>query len=57
MDRGWPLPVDDPLAFHHLHVQALCRATLGDRVGVGVLEQLAFGAHEPSGWTGLNDAL
>ena len=25
----WALPVDDPLSFHHLHIQALCRATMG----------------------------
>ncbi len=52
----WTLPVEDPLAVSHLHVQALCRATMGDRVGVGVLEQLAIGPHAPSGWRALNDA-
>lgn len=52
----WSLPVADPVAFHHLHVQALCRATMGDRVGIGVLEQLALGPHAPSRWSGLNDA-
>ena len=51
----WALPVEDPLAFHHLHIQALCRATMGDKVGVGVLEQLVFGPHSPSGFTQLND--
>ena len=44
----WALPVEDPLAFHHLHIQALCRATMGDKVGIGVLEQLVFGPHSPS---------
>ena len=49
------LPVEDPLAFHHLHIQALCRATMGDKVGIGVLEQLVFGPHSPSGFAQLND--
>lgn len=45
---------NDPL---HLHVQALCRATLrrdGKREeGIGILEQLILGRHEPSGLRGL----
>ena len=51
----WPLPVADPLAFDRLHVQALCRATLGDRTGWGLLEQLVIGPYEPGGLTGLAD--
>jgi len=51
----WALPVADVLAPQHLHVQALCRARLGDRVGVGVLEQLVLGPHQPSGMSGLFD--
>jgi hypothetical protein len=50
----WSLPVADPLALQHLHIQALCRATMGDRTGVGILEQLVIGLHEPTGlreWT------
>lgn len=43
--------LNDPL---HLHVQALCTATLidsrgGAQQGVGVLEQLILGRHAPSG--------
>jgi hypothetical protein len=45
----------DPLALDNLHVQALCRATCGDRIGVGVLEQLVIGPHAPSGFTELLD--
>lgn len=53
------LPVDTPLAREHVHVQALCDATLthpDGRVehGQGILEQLAFGPH-PSGLTGILD--
>jgi hypothetical protein len=43
----------------HLHVQAFCRATIreGGRSveGVGVLEQLILGPHEPSGFRELLD--
>ena len=51
----WDLPVPDPLALHHLHVQAVCRATFGDRTGTGVLEQLVIGPYEPAGFTDLFD--
>lgn len=38
------------------HVQAFCRVTRDDGArGVGILEQLIFGPHEPSGLTGLLD--
>jgi hypothetical protein len=50
----WTLADLDPLALEHLHVQALCRATWGERHGVGVLEQLAIGPH-PSGFRELLD--
>ena len=52
-----PLPVDDPLAREHVHVQALVRratVTLPDGTvedGIGILEQLAIGPH-PSGLDG-----
>ena len=42
----------DPLM---LHVQALSRATWGERTGVGVVEQLIIGPHEPTGLTGIVD--
>ncbi len=45
----------DPLDPANLHVQSVVRATAGERVGVGVLEQLVIGPHEPSGLVGLLD--
>lgn len=46
----------DPLAFDNLHVQQVVRARDSDgRHGIGVLEQIAIGPHEPSGLTGLVD--
>jgi hypothetical protein len=44
-----------PLDPSSIHVQTLCRVRFGERTGVGVLEQLAIGPHEPSGLTGLLD--
>jgi hypothetical protein len=38
-----------------IHVQQVMRATWGNRTGLGVLEQLAIGPHDPSGLTGLFD--
>jgi len=50
------LPVQDPLALEHLHVQALCRARTSDgEEGIGILEQLVLGPHHPSGLTGFFD--
>lgn len=45
----------DPLVPEHLHIQALCRARWGDRVGTGVVEQLVIGPHAPSGFEGILD--
>jgi hypothetical protein len=39
----------------NIHIQQVMRARWGDKVGLGVLEQLAFGEHHPSGLTGLLD--
>lgn len=45
----------DPLDPSCIHVQSVCRASFGDQTGIGVLEQLCFGAHRPTGLTGLVD--
>jgi hypothetical protein len=39
----WKLPVDEPGALDNLHIQSVCRATMGGRQGMGVLEQLVIG--------------
>ena len=54
----WRLDGDDatdPARVENFHVQTLVRATMGDRVGTGILEQLVLGPHEPSGFTGFTD--
>ena len=45
----------DNLEPWNIHVQQVMRARWGDREGIGVLEQLAFGEHTPSGLTGFLD--
>lgn len=45
----------DPLDFTSIHLQNLVRATMGDRTGIGVLEQLHLGPHAPTGLTGFLD--
>jgi hypothetical protein len=54
---GESIPLADfpPLEASSIHVQTLCRVRMGDKAGVGVLEQLAVGPHEPSGLAGLLD--
>ncbi|MGB0114241.1 MAG: hypothetical protein WBP59_13545 [Ilumatobacteraceae bacterium] len=55
----WDLPVDDPTAPDRLHVQAIVRATtsggIGEHQGIGILEQLAIGRHDPTGLAGIFD--
>jgi hypothetical protein len=53
--ESWTLAEVDPMAPQNLHVQQLCRATMGERVGTGVLELLVIGPHQPSGFTSLLD--
>src|SRR5690606_27637600 len=53
--ESWTLADCAALDPRFLHVQSLCRARLGEREGVGILEQLVIGPHAPSGFTGLLD--
>jgi hypothetical protein len=54
---GESIKLDDfqPLDPPSIHIQTLCTVRMGDKEGVGVLEQLAFGPHEPTGLTGILD--
>lgn len=52
---GWKtaeLNLLDPTNFH---VQQVCRVRSGEQTGIGVLEQLVFGPHAPTGLTGFID--
>jgi hypothetical protein len=53
--ESWALADIDPTVPLFLHIQALCTARLGERRGIGVLEQLIIGPHAPSGFTELLD--
>lgn len=46
----------DPLALENIHVQQIVRATCGDKVGHGVLEQLHIGPHTGLGFKDWFDA-
>jgi hypothetical protein len=49
--ESWKTDALDPLAPENLHVQQVVRARMGEREGIGVLEQLCLGPHAPSGFT------
>jgi hypothetical protein len=56
----YAVPVEDPMQMHNLHTQTLssvtCTLSNGSvHQGIGVLETLVLGAHEPSGFTGISD--
>jgi hypothetical protein len=57
--ESWLLSEADPSIPLHLHVQAVCEATLessqAPRRGVGILEQLILGPHAPTGFRELLD--
>jgi hypothetical protein len=45
----------DPLDFSSIHIQNLVLAKMGDRRGVGVVEQIHISPHQPTGLTGFLD--
>ena len=51
----WRLAGIDPAAPENLHVHQVVSARWGSRIGIGVLDQLALGNHDPSGLSGLHD--
>jgi hypothetical protein len=54
-DEQLNLETLDPLEYANIHVQHVVRATCGDQVGLGVVEQLVIGPYEPAGLRGLLD--
>jgi len=48
--ESWKCADLDELSFDNLHVQQVMRARMGNREGIGVMEQLAIGPHERSGF-------
>jgi len=57
--EAWDLPVTQPLSPSNVHIQAVCRVRAHDddrtHEGLGILEQLIIGPHQPSGVVDLFD--
>jgi hypothetical protein len=53
--ESWKVADLDPMAYENQHLQQVVRATSGDQVGIGVLEQIAFGPHSRYGFKELLD--
>jgi hypothetical protein len=51
----WNCDELDPTAVDNQHIQQVVRARSGDRVGIGVLEQISFGPHARYGFKELLD--
>ncbi|MFK8019300.1 MAG: hypothetical protein AB8B86_05995 [Pseudomonadales bacterium] len=48
--ESWKIDDVDPLALENIHIQQVVRASCGNKVGVGVLEQLHIGPHQHMGF-------
>lgn len=53
--ESWKPEELDPLAYENIHVHQVCRVKMGTKVGTGVLEQIVFGSHKPSGFKSFFD--
>ena len=53
--EDWNLEQLDPLEYQNLHVHQVVRAQMGERVGMGTLETIVIGRHDPSGFKDLFD--
>ncbi len=53
--EDWVLDELDPLGFEFLHVHHVVHARMGERRGIGTLENIAIGRHDPSGFKDLFD--
>jgi hypothetical protein len=53
--ESWNLADLDLLDYKHIHTHQICRARMGDRTGVGTLETVVFGRHDPSGFKSILD--
>jgi hypothetical protein len=53
--ESWKVEELDPLAYENIHIHQICRVRMGERTGVGTLEQVVIGSHKPSGFRGMLD--
>lgn len=48
--EDWDLSAINPLDFQYLHTHQVVRGKMGDKVGMGTLESIVIGRHDPSGF-------
>lgn len=53
--ESWGLDELDLLDYKHIHTHQICRARMGDLRGIGTLETVVFGRHDPSGFKSILD--
>jgi hypothetical protein len=53
--ESWDLDALDLLDYKHIHTHQICRARMGEKVGIGTLETVVFGRHAPSGFESILD--
>ena len=53
--ESWNMDEVEPDDYCSIHVHNVVRAKMGDQTGVGILETIVFGRHEPSGFQDLFD--
>ena len=53
--ESWKLDEVEPDEYCSIHVHNIVRAKMADLTGIGILESIVFGRHEPSGFQDLFD--
>jgi hypothetical protein len=53
--ESWNLDEVEPDEYCNIHVHNVVRAKMEGEIGMGILETLVFGRHEPSGFRDLFD--
>lgn len=48
--EDWDLEALDPLEYQNLHIHQAVKATMGERTGLGILENIVIGRHSRSGF-------
>ena len=53
--ESWKMDEVEPDEYCSIHVHNVVQAKMGDQTGIGILETIVFGRHEPSGFQDLFD--
>ncbi len=51
----WVIDELDPLDYKHIHIHQIVKAKSGELEGIGILETVVFGRHDPSGFEDILD--